>query len=129
MADLERDSPPPTRDTAYECDKCGACCEGSLLVEADWVDAVREPRLLAADANLRALSLGDLQEGRIVLLTGNRPCPFLGDECMCSIYPTRRQDCVAFEAGSDQCQEARQHSGLPLLMPLSDRGKEDRHVG
>ena len=34
---------------AYECDGCGACCEGHLLVEADLLDLLREPRLLEAD--------------------------------------------------------------------------------
>ena len=30
----------------YECDKCGACCRGNLLVEAYELDVLREPRLI-----------------------------------------------------------------------------------
>lgn len=33
----------------YECDKCGACCKGTLIVEADDLDVLREPRIIEAD--------------------------------------------------------------------------------
>jgi hypothetical protein len=31
----------------YECDQCGACCKGTVIVEADYLDTRREPRLIA----------------------------------------------------------------------------------
>jgi hypothetical protein len=33
----------------YECDQCGACCKGHLIVEAYALDVLREPHLAAAD--------------------------------------------------------------------------------
>lgn len=33
----------------YECDQCGACCTGRLIVQAEDLDVMREPRLIEAD--------------------------------------------------------------------------------
>ena len=41
----------------YECDKCGACCKGTLIVEADDLDVLREPRLINADRHHRGKSV------------------------------------------------------------------------
>ena len=30
----------------YECDQCGACCKGTFIVEADYLDVRREPRVI-----------------------------------------------------------------------------------
>jgi Fe-S-cluster containining protein len=99
----------------FTCDRCGACCK-SLIVEAVWLDCVREPRLL----KLSKLSLNDLRdETRCVLLhDGQRQCcPFLdtpdNGSCCCAIYPTRPNVCVACEPGGPSCQQAR------LLVELS----------
>ena len=104
----------------YECDCCGACCKGALIVEADYLDALREPRLLGADVTGRRTTMAELAEddGRCILLAANRPCQFLSPDGHCTIYPTRPNNCVGMEAGDDQCQEARSRLGLPPLEPL-----------
>lgn len=104
----------------YQCDSCGVCCSGVLMVEAEWLDARREPRLLDADVSGKRFSLDVLEEdGRCVILAATKPCPFLGSDNRCSIYPTRPNSCVAFEAGSEQCQEVRRERGLASIQPLS----------
>ena len=104
----------------YDCDSCGACCSGSLIVEAEWLDAVREPRLLDGDVAGRRISLDTLEEdGRCIILACGKSCTFLSDN-RCSIYPTRPNGCVAFQAGDEQCQEVRRDRGLPPLQPNPD---------
>lgn len=103
---------------AYECDLCGACCRGTLIVEAYYLDALREPRILDADVTGRKPALDDLDdESRCVLLACGLPCRFLSADGRCTIYPTRPNTCVGFEAGDEQCQEARTKLGLPPLQP------------
>ena len=108
----------------FECDCCGACCRGHLLVEAYAVDVLREPRLIEADLHRIGLPLdlviADLQrEGRCLLIAGGtqHPCRFLGTDNHCSIYPTRPTDCVGMQAGDEQCQYAREAAGLSPLQP------------
>lgn len=106
----------------YECDKCGACCQGSLIVEAEWVDLIREPRLKEADQYYRDHSLAEVfellrDEMRIVTLACGYGCPFLTADNTCSIYPTRPNVCVAMEAGDEQCQQTRRSAGAPPLSP------------
>lgn len=108
----------------YECDQCGACCQGHLIVEADWVDLAREPRLLEADRHRTGWPiekvLEDLEEpGKAMLLALGRRCPFLDGENRCEIYPTRPAVCVAMEAGDEQCQQCRREAGLPPLEPVA----------
>lgn len=108
----------------YECDRCGACCQGRLLVEADLVDLLREPRLKDADRHWAGRSFDEVvtaleESGRCVLVAGSRPCPFLDADNRCSIYATRPHDCVAMQAGDEQCQQVRQAAGLPPLEPLA----------
>lgn len=109
----------------YECDQCGACCRGHLLVEAYEVDVRREPRLIEADLHRIGLPLNvviaDLrQPGRCLLIAGGtqHPCRFLDSANRCSIYPTRPTDCVGMQAGDEQCQYAREAAGLPPLQPI-----------
>ena len=110
----------------YECDKCGACCTGNLLVEAYDLDVLREPRLADADIGqwTRGMTLQTLmaeleQEGKCLLLAGGvHTCTFLRDDNTCGIYPTRPNVCVGMQAGGDQCQQARGMEGLPPLAPV-----------
>lgn len=107
----------------YECDKCGACCKGHLIVEADELDVMREPRLIEADRHyaplgpVKALELLRSDVGRAVIISCGSACPFLREN-LCSIHPTRPNVCVGFEAGDEQCQEARATEGLPPLLPV-----------
>lgn len=108
----------------YECDKCGACCQGTLIVEADEIDVLREPRLIEADRYYaplgveKSLELLRADVGRAVILACGQACRFLSAENLCSIHPTRPSVCVAFAAGDEQCQESRARQGLSPLLPL-----------
>ena len=110
--------------TKYACDSCGVCCMGYLLVEADLLDLLREPRLISADRHRSDWSFDaavqDLEdEGCSLLVAGVDRCPFLGAENRCSIYPTRPNVCVAMQAGDEQCQQAREEEGLLPLESLA----------
>lgn len=106
-----------------ECDKCGACCNGSLIVEIEGIDLLREPRLIESDPHWQGqnidIVLRELQGefGKAVIIACGRPCAFLNAENHCSIYPTRPNACVGMEAGDEQCQNARERAGLPRLEP------------
>ena len=112
----------------YECDLCGACCKGHLIVEADVLDILREPRLIDADPYYagklprEVVNMLETEPGRAVVIAcgEDRPCRFLDGDNRCSIYPTRPNDCVAMQAGDEQCQQARQMAGLPPLEPVSN---------
>ena len=108
----------------YECDCCGACCQGPLLVEVYDLDVIREPRLATAyiprsSAKSFEAVMADLQqEDQCLLIAGGEPCKFLGEDNRCGVYPTRPNVCVAMQAGDDQCQLARRLAGLPPLQPF-----------
>jgi Fe-S-cluster containining protein len=94
-----------------------------LIVEAYYVDVIREPRLIDADPHYRGRPLADVREELVdeykcLMIAGGRPCQFLQSDCRCAIHPTRPTHCVAFEAGDEQCQEARLAQGLPPLLPV-----------
>ena len=107
-------------ETTGSCDNCALCCQ-YLLVEADAVDVLREPRIESERP------LGNIHPRLSVLdvcwlLAGpGMPCPFLTPEKKCDIYPTRPEDCVAFVPGSPKCQELRKEFGLaPVMRQPSD---------
>jgi Fe-S-cluster containining protein len=100
----------------FQCDQCGACCR-TLIVEAYWHDAMREPRLLS----VARCTMAELRsEERCIVLYDSQTlaCPFLADNS-CSIYPTRPLDCVCVEAGDAKCQQARSMAGLQMLCDAS----------
>ena len=103
----------------YQCDCCGACCRGTLIVEAYYLDALRDPAILDADVRGRRPTMAELSadDGRCIVLAANQPCRFLAPDGRCTIYPTRPNACVGMEAGDEQCQEARSRAGLPPLPP------------
>jgi len=105
-----------------ECDKCGACCRGHLIVEAYDLDVLREPHLAAADIGewTREMTyetlMADLeQDGKCLVIAGGEECKFLRGNNMCAIYPTRPNVCVALQPGSDQCNQARKAERLAPL--------------
>ena len=104
-------------DGKRKCDCCGACCRGMLIVEADWLDALREPRILGADVTGRQTTIDELSadDGRCVILAANAPCRFLGENHRCTIYSTRPNECVGMQADDEQCHDARRACGLGLL--------------
>ena len=104
------------------CYRCGACCK-HLLVEADLIDVLREPRLPEAQPHYCGRAIDDVleeleDEFKVVLLNGAEGCAFLAADNSCSIYPTRPNACVAMAPGDDQCQESRNCEGLSPLKPI-----------
>lgn len=101
----------------YECDQCGACCR-QPIIEIDWLDVTREPKLKEVAAPCRLMP-GDTEQDRQYILAcgAGMPCRLLAGN-RCSIYPTRPNCCVAFEAGCELCQESRAAEGLPPLQPV-----------
>lgn len=117
----------------YECDSCGACCR-HLIVEADELDFARDPRLISLGVkpfrqtpgmsndytdDETGEDLGPLvpgyEAGGMLACGNTHPCPAQSGN-LCTIYPTRPNVCVAFRAGSLQCQDARLSEGLALLV-------------
>ena len=99
------------------CKNCGLCCE-HLLVEADAVDVLREPRIeTKGPLGKRAASLSVL-DACWVLAGPGMPCVFLTPKKRCSIYLTRPQTCVAFVPGSPKCQELRLEHGMKALVRM-----------
>ena len=91
-------------------------------MEADDLDVLREPRLIDADRYHAGKSVEQMvheiqTDGKAVLLACGSPCPFLGADNGCTIYPTRPNACVAMQAGDEQCQASRAAHGLPPLLP------------
>ena len=86
------------------CRRCGECCR-SLLLEADLLDADREPLISQRGAPMKEL------DGRVesYCLNAEGPdhrCVFLADDNRCTIYPTRPNMCVAFDPGDERCAGA-----------------------
>ena len=107
----------------YECDQCGACCKGGLIVEADALDLMREPRLIQSDQCYRDKSVEQVltvlqSDMHSLIVACSSPCMFLGTGNRCSIYPTRPNACVGMQAGDEQCQDVRTALGLPPLQPV-----------
>ncbi len=119
---------------SYECDRCGSCCR-SLIIEVEELDILREPRLLQLepfhpppDADSYAGYEDEDEEDQVLgplvpshpwgamLACGEKqPCPFLREDLLCDIYPTRPNVCLGFRAGSRQCKMARGMCGLKPL--------------
>ena len=107
------------------CQRCAACCQHTII-EAEFLDALREPRIAAEGILLDGYGTIPPDQSSWCL---NRPlggpCIFLeaarlptgGGQSRCTIYPTRPNVCVAFEPGSDACCRARADAGLLPLRP------------
>jgi len=105
---------------AYECDRCGACCE-RLIIEVEHEDVLREPKIAESATLLDGrgkLPLVDAQWG----LACGSGCPFGSHDAdgkhACRIYATRPGVCVSMQAGSEQCVMARSIIGLEPLRPV-----------
>lgn len=104
----------------FECDQCGACCQ-TLIVEADYLDALREPRLFQINEEVTREGLHSGQQCVVLYDSERNCCPFLRGSMLkpgchfCSIYQTRPNECVSVEAGDAKCQQARGMKGLGIL--------------
>lgn len=105
----------------YDCDQCGLCCE-QLIIEADLIDAVREPRIAHLCVLMNGHGAIRLEDACFSIACGQtRPCPFGSrgpdGKHKCDIYATRPGVCVSFQAGSAKCQELRAAYGRVPLPP------------
>ena len=122
IVQLSGDSRHSTRPQ-YECDCCGACCQGHLLVEVFDIDVIREPHLASADRHRPTGRTYDelmqyFEEGKCLVIAGGSECKFLTETFKCAIHPTRPNVCVGMEAGDEQCQYAREQAGHAPLEPI-----------
>ena len=118
----------------YECDRCGACCR-ELIIDIDYVDVLREPRLREVsrpfrigpdekfvDNNDNEVEITDGYMVGAMLAAGRKhPCRLLGADNRCTIYSTRPNCCVAMQAGDEQCQMARKSAGLTPLAAKNEK--------
>jgi Fe-S-cluster containining protein len=110
---------------SFRCDGCGLCCR-HLLVEADWSDVLREPRIAQECPNQVLNNPPVLDQCWILYSQAKGACPFLSDANRCGIYPTRPNGCVTFAAGSPRCQELRADAGLAPLGAISGQNLLDQ---
>lgn len=103
----------------YECDQCGACCEG-LIVEAQLSDGLREPRIVEKCKLMDGHGKLPILDAAYSIACGaTQPCPFASRDNgkhRCGIYPTRPEVCVSFMAGGVKCRELRAERKLPPLV-------------
>lgn len=118
----------------YECDKCSACCRWPII-EITELDMIREPRLIPAVKPFSVPEGCHLEDddgqpyeevipgygaGGMLACGLTFPCKMLAQDGTCTIYPTRPNVCVAFQAGSEKCQEYRLALGLEKLLPKNN---------
>jgi len=104
---LESASP----DEEYDCMDCGACC-GCYPIFVSEEDAMKEPKIMAEGILEKNFLRTDRRAYRLHPLPFLKACPFLGEDKLCRIYQTRPEVCRKFEAGSEQCVEARRRLGI-----------------
>lgn len=101
----------------YQCDNCGLCCT-QTFIKVNAVDVLREPKILGC----RRIKVGERVTEQWMLnkleeeSVSHGPCTF-HDGKGCTIYGTRPNLCVAFQAGSEACQSLRAKAGLQPLQP------------
>lgn len=109
----------------YRCDAgCGLCCR-RLLVEADAVDVLREPRIQDVSPLRKMDRSLPVIDNCWILAGPGHPCPFLSEESRCGIYPTRPTTCVGFAAGGEKCRKLRAAAGMAPLEPAKADGSMD----
>ena len=96
------------------CDCCGACCS-SFPIFASEGDAFCEPRIKEEACLVAEWETKEDKKFQLHPLPFHTACCFLGKDRLCKIYATRPEVCRKFEAGSDQCNEARLRVGLTPL--------------
>lgn len=116
-------TPPEAAATEFDCQACGACCAtfDVWLMEGDRDRFERSARLLpltvihrpgTAAGEWRFMAR-DAKTGHCLALQGP-----LG-HCRCTIYDDRPTLCREFEAGSEDCLEARRCRGIDQKRPTA----------
>lgn len=97
-----------------ECEICGSCCR-PFHVYASAADAEREPRIREAALRLEPPYSTPERTYQLCPIPPDERCPFLDAEGRCGIHASRPDVCRDFQAGNDQCREARRMRNLPPL--------------
>lgn len=95
----------------FDCTACGACCR-CFPIFASTQDARREPKIESETRKLEAHLSTDDKAYQLYPLPFQESCAFLKEDQLCRIYRTRPAVCRRFEAGSEQCIEARERVGI-----------------
>jgi len=95
----------------YDCTNCGACCR-CYPIFASTKDAQREPRIQTETRLLEEHLQTEDKAYQMYPLPFLEACAFLKADQLCQIYETRPDVCRRFEAGSEQCIEARKRKGI-----------------
>ncbi len=99
--------------TEYDCTQCGACCR-SFPIFASKTDAVQEPAIRTETRALPEHLQTEDKAYQLFPLPFQTCCPYLKEDELCRIYESRPSVCRRFEAGSEQCIEARRRQGIGL---------------
>jgi Fe-S-cluster containining protein len=94
-----------TREVAFDCFSCGACCySNEVLLGKDDVRRFEK----AGRPELAAMPYARRKNGKLVLrLAADKGCLQLGADNRCSIYAIRPDMCRTFPVGSECCLSAR----------------------
>ena len=95
----------------YDCLDCGACC-GCYPIFVSESDAEKEPKIKEEGILEKNFLRTEQRAYRLYPLPFLKACPFLREDKLCRIYETRPEVCRKFEAGSEQCIEARRRLGI-----------------
>ncbi|MDG1241525.1 MAG: YkgJ family cysteine cluster protein [Opitutae bacterium] len=101
----------PPSPTKYDCTQCGACCR-SFPIFASEADAMREPAIRQEARALPEYLQAEGKAYQLFPLPFHARCPYLKEDELCRIYESRPSVCRRFEAGSEQCIEARRRQGI-----------------
>ena len=106
--------------TGEECQRCGACC-AAFRVSFYWTETTAHPEgtvpaelTTPVPPHLVAMRGTDTKPVRCITLNGE-----IGRSVNCTIYPLRSSTCHDCETGSEKCNRARSHHGLPVIDKLS----------
>ena len=75
-------------------------------------DAAREPAIRRETREVEPHLASEHKAYQMHPLPFLQQCAFLKEDQLCRIYATRPAVCRRFEAGSDQCKEARERFGI-----------------
>jgi Fe-S-cluster containining protein len=92
---------------SYDCENCGACCR-CFPIFASEADAAREPAIRRETREVEPHLAREHKAYQMYPLPFLEQCAFLKENQLCRIYAV----CRHFEAGSDQCREARARLGI-----------------
>lgn len=95
----------------YNCENCGACCR-CFPIFTNEAGAVREPAIRRETRKVEPHLASERKAYLMYPLPFLQQCAFLKEDQLCRIYATRPAVCRRFEAGSDQCKEARIRLGI-----------------